>query len=85
MAIATLDIELDDFHSSDIIAEILRRVKDKPFHVEQLKQITEVFLLASGSDLKVKYADDEAKLQYLLKAVSQYDLAELESKLPLKH
>lgn len=84
MAIATLDIELDDFHSSDMIAELIKRAKKEPFKDEELEEIMDLFTLAFSASMESKYLEEKAKLAYLSQAFAQYELSEIESKLPIQ-
>lgn len=83
MAIATLDIELDGFHSSDIIAELIKRAKKGLFCDQELDAIMDLFSLAFSAGLESKFLEDKAKLEHLSKAFAQYELSEIESKLPI--
>lgn len=87
MATVRIDVELDEFDTDDIIAELVYRIKNKQ-HITRtkiLKQATKELssILSIGNDIiEVKTLDDEQKMNHLIKVFSKYTSAQIEVALP---
>jgi hypothetical protein len=92
MAYIQVDVTLDDFDTSDLVSEVLDRLKRdsyKRLTEREKKKVKEVFtdfakeLGLPQNEVLATTLDADIKMEYLMQAFHKYSLAELEQRIPL--
>jgi hypothetical protein len=92
MAYIEVDVNLDEFDTSDLVSEVLDRLKRdgrKRLSEQEKKDVKEVFadfakeLGLPQNEVIVTTLDANIKLEYLMQAFHKYSLAELEQRIPV--
>ena len=92
MAYIEIDVTLDEFDTSDLVSEVLDRLKRdgrKRLTEQEKKDVKEVFadfakeLGLPQNEVRSTTLDATMKMDYLMQAFHKYSLAELEQRIPV--
>jgi hypothetical protein len=92
MAYIQVDVTLDDFDTSDLVSEVLDRLKRdsyKRLTEREKKKVKEVFtdlakeLGLPQNEVLATTVDATIKMDYLMQVFHKYSLAELEQRIPV--
>lgn len=93
MAYVEVDVDIDEFDTSDLVDELVKRMKyqntrksltqkQKDDLKETLSELNQVLSLAPVNGIEIKTLDDKIKFEHIANVFNKYSIADIESKLP---